>query len=39
MSYELGELSVNTGIWPLYEVEEGKLKMFGKTKNDRRRQG
>ena len=32
MSYELGELSVSTGIWPLYEVEEGKLKMFGKSK-------
>ncbi len=32
MSYELGELSVSTGIWPLYEVENGKLKLFGKTK-------
>ena len=32
MSYELGELSVNTGIWPLYEVENGVLKLFGKTK-------
>jgi pyruvate ferredoxin oxidoreductase beta subunit len=32
MSYELGELSVNTGIWPLFEVEEGKLKLFGKTR-------
>jgi len=32
MSYELGELAVNSGIWPLYEVEEGKLKLFGKTK-------
>ena len=32
LSYELGELSVNTGIWPLYEVENGQLKLFGKTK-------
>jgi pyruvate ferredoxin oxidoreductase beta subunit len=32
LSYELGELSVNTGIWPLYEVENGKVKLFGKTK-------
>ncbi len=31
-SHELGELAVETGIWPLYEVEEGKLKMYGKTK-------
>jgi len=22
---------VNTGIWPLYEVIEGKLKLYGKT--------
>jgi len=32
LSYELGELSVNTGIWPLYEIENGKLKLFGKSK-------
>ncbi len=31
-SHELGEMAVETGIWPLYEVEEGKLKMYGKTK-------
>ena len=23
---------METGIWPLYEVEEGKLKMCGKSK-------
>ena len=28
---ELGELAVNTGIWPLYEIECGKLKLYGKT--------
>jgi len=22
---------VNTGIWPLYEVIEGRLKLYGKT--------
>jgi pyruvate ferredoxin oxidoreductase beta subunit len=32
-SHELGELAVETGIWPLYEVEERKLKMYGKSKN------
>ncbi len=30
-SHELGELAVETGIWPLYEVEEGKLKLYGRT--------
>jgi pyruvate ferredoxin oxidoreductase beta subunit len=32
-SHELGELAVQTGIWPLYEVEEGVLKLVGKTKD------
>jgi pyruvate ferredoxin oxidoreductase beta subunit len=31
LSHELGELAVNTGIWPLYEIENGKLKLYGKT--------
>jgi pyruvate ferredoxin oxidoreductase beta subunit len=31
-SPELGELAVETGIWPLYEVEEGKIKMYGKSR-------
>ncbi len=31
-SHELGELAVETGIWPLFEVEEGELKMYGKSK-------
>ena len=31
LSFELGELAVNTGIWPLYEVVEGKLTLYGKT--------
>jgi pyruvate ferredoxin oxidoreductase beta subunit len=30
-SHEMGELAVTTGIWPLYEVEEGVLKLYGKT--------
>ena len=29
---ELGNLAVNTGIWPLYEVEKGELKLYGKTR-------
>jgi pyruvate ferredoxin oxidoreductase beta subunit len=32
-SYEIGELAVETGIWPLYEVEDHKLKMYGKSKH------
>jgi pyruvate ferredoxin oxidoreductase beta subunit len=32
-SHELGELAVLTGIWPLYEVENGVLKLVGKTKD------
>lgn len=31
-SHELGELAVNTGVWPLYEVEEGQLRLYGRTK-------
>jgi len=31
LAFELGHLAVNTGIWPLYEVECGKLKLYGKT--------
>jgi pyruvate ferredoxin oxidoreductase beta subunit len=32
IAYEVGTLAVNTGIWPLYEVENGVLKLYGKTK-------
>ena len=32
-SHELGELAVETGIWPLYEVEEHALKMYGKSRH------
>ena len=31
-SHELGELAVETGIWPLYEIENGDLKMLGKSR-------
>jgi pyruvate ferredoxin oxidoreductase beta subunit len=27
----MGELAVNTGVWPLYEVENGVLKLTGRT--------
>jgi pyruvate ferredoxin oxidoreductase beta subunit len=27
----MGELAVNTGIWPLYEVEDGVLRLTGRT--------
>ncbi len=30
-SHELGELAVETGMWPLYEIERGKLKMLGRS--------
>jgi len=32
IAYEICNLAVNTGIWPLYEVENGALKLYGKTK-------
>ncbi|MBI3006999.1 MAG: pyruvate synthase [candidate division NC10 bacterium] len=32
LSHELGELAVETGIWPLYEVEDGKLRFYSKSK-------
>ena len=32
LSHELGELAVETGIWPLYEVEDDVLKFYGKSK-------
>jgi pyruvate ferredoxin oxidoreductase beta subunit len=31
-SHELGELAVETGVWPLFEVEEGVLRFYGKSK-------
>ena len=31
LSHELGELAVNTGVWPLYEVEDGVLRLSGRT--------
>jgi len=32
-SHELGELAVLTGVWPLYEVEKGVLRLVGKTRD------
>ena len=32
-AHELGELAVETGIWPLYEIEDGKLRMYGKSQH------
>jgi len=32
-SHELGELAVETGVWPLFEVEDGVLKLYGKSKS------
>src|SRR5689334_10377775 len=31
ISHELGELAVDTGIWPLYEVEDGVMRLTGRT--------
>jgi pyruvate ferredoxin oxidoreductase beta subunit len=31
LSHEMGELAVNTGVWPLYEVEDGVLRLTGRT--------
>ena len=30
-SHEMGELAVNTGVWPLYEVEDGVLRLTSRT--------
>jgi pyruvate ferredoxin oxidoreductase beta subunit len=32
-SHELGELAVTTGVWPLFEMEDGVLKLVGKTRD------
>ncbi len=32
LSHELGELAIETGIFPLYEVEDGIVRHYGKTK-------
>src|SRR6266480_411240 len=32
LSHELGELAIETGLFPLYEVEDGVVKYYGKTK-------
>jgi pyruvate ferredoxin oxidoreductase beta subunit len=32
ISHELGELAITTGVWPLYEVEDGVLRLLGKSK-------
>ena len=33
LSHELGELAVQTGIWPLWQVEDHKLSLIGKTRD------
>ena len=32
LSHELGELAIETGIFPLYEVEDGVVRHYGKTR-------
>ena len=32
LSHELGELAVLTGVWPLFEVENHVLRLYGKSK-------
>jgi pyruvate ferredoxin oxidoreductase beta subunit len=31
LSHEMGELAINTGVWPLYEVEDRVLRLTGRT--------
>lgn len=31
-SHELGELAVTTGIWPLYEIEDHRITLYGTSK-------
>jgi pyruvate ferredoxin oxidoreductase beta subunit len=32
-SHELGEMAVLSGVWPLYEMEDGVLRLVGKTRD------
>jgi len=32
-SHELGELAVQSGVWPLFEVDNGVLRLIGKTRD------
>jgi len=32
-SHELGELAVQSGVWPLFEVEDGVFRLVGKTRD------
>jgi len=32
LSHELGEIAVETGVWPLFEVEDHVLSFYGKSK-------
>ena len=32
LSHEIGILAVETGVWPLYEIEHGKVQFYGKSK-------
>jgi pyruvate ferredoxin oxidoreductase beta subunit len=31
ISHELGELAVDTGVWPLYEIEDGIFRLTGRS--------
>jgi len=33
LSHQIGILAVETGIWPLYEIEHGKVQFYGKSKS------
>ena len=33
LSHQIGVLAVETGIWPLYEIERGKVQFYGKSKS------
>ena len=32
-SHELGELAVQSGVWPLFEVDDGVFRLIGKTRD------
>ena len=33
LSHKIGMLTVETGVWPLYEIEDGSVKFYSKSKN------
>lgn len=33
LSHQIGLLAIETGVWPLYEIENGKVQFYGRSKS------